>query len=175
MSTKYLFMNDQRSMIDVINYISKIHKKNAAKTARDYDLCMKYANISQLLSVGIGIAYYIIAFIYQLPTVFDYIEKGTIRPSLHIYLPGVNEFDTIDMIALLLTNLILAMLGIMVLFASDTFIAINFSTIPMFSTIIRRDIDELENKLKAKKQNNSPELVKEQLVAIIKLHMKYNE
>jgi hypothetical protein len=79
------------------------------------------------------------------------------------------------MSVLLLINIMLSIYGLAVMFPSDIFIYINFSTIPMFSTIIQLQIDDFKNTLKDKKQINYSELIKRQLVEIIEMQLKYNE
>lgn len=162
-------------MVDVINNISEIHRKNSAKNARDFDLCNRYAKLAEWIVVGFPIVYYTLALAYQLPAFLDILTKGKVRPSMNLYLPGVNELDTIDMIVLSLTNFMLAMFGVTILFASEIFIYINFSTIPMFSMIIQRSIDDFQNELRAKRKPRDLKLIKKQLIEIIEMQLKYNE
>lgn len=94
---------------------------------------------------------------------------------MHIYLPGTNQLDATDMIVLLIVNVIFAVIGMTILFAADTFIFINFTTIPMFSTIVQRQIDDFKNDLQDKKNTGDVKQIKKQLIEIIQMQSKYNE
>lgn len=172
---KYFFTADLRAMIDVANKISVIHKKNALKTTRDHKLCEKYANLSQLIAIGIPIWYYTLTIGFQLPTVYDIISKGIIRPSMHIYLPGANESNMMDMSVLCLLNFISVIFGMIAITASDTFVCINFATIPMYSAINQRQIKDFKNQLKNKKIAGDSKGIKKQLIGIMQMQLKYNK
>lgn len=175
MAIVYVFMEDLRAMVSVVKYIAELHKKNSRSNARDFKLCSRYANLSQLIAVGFQVMYYSVVVIYQLPAFFGVLTKGTIRPSLHVYLPGVNEFDAIDMSVLLLINVVYSIHNQTIHFASDPFIGINFTTVPMFSTIIQREINELMLRLKDRKARSDFKPNKEQLIDIIEMQIKFNE
>jgi hypothetical protein len=115
------------------------------------------------------------AILYTLPTFLSIFTQGIIRPSIGIYLPGANEHDNIDMSVLLLINITGQYLSYAIICATDSFILINFSTIPMFSTIIQREINDFNNKLKDKKTVNDLKLIKQQMIEIMKMQLKYNE
>lgn len=163
-------------MLGVAKSISEIHKKNAAENARDHKLCENYANFTKFIAIAIPISYHSLTAIYQLPAFLSIFLSGTICPSMHIYLPGANQLDTTDMIVLLIINVIFAIIGMTILFASDTFIFINFTTIPMFSTIVQRQIDDFKKELmKVKRNTGDVKLIKKQLIEIIQMQLKYNE
>lgn len=162
-------------MIDVLRNISEMHQKNSAKNARNYDLCRRYGKISQLIATGIPIFYLSIIIVYQLPACFDILTKGIIRPSMNIYLPDIDEFDTIDMSLLFVINVAFVTYTIIIPIASDIFIYINFSTVPLFSTIIQRQINDFKNELRDKKTANNLKLIQKQLIEIIKAQKTYNE
>lgn len=161
-------------MVDVTKYIAEIHEKNGTKTARDFDLCAKYAKLSQWIVIGIPLSCHITGIVYQSPAFIAIFTKGIIRPSVHIYFPGANELHKIDMSVLLLFNVIFDMFAIAVVTASDAFIGINVSTVPMVSTIVQRQIGDLRNVLNPK-QNINSELIKQQLIEIITMQLNYNE
>lgn len=168
-------MVDFRSMVPVANSISPIHKKNSTESDRDYTLCEKYANISRSITIGIPVSYIFLATLFQLPTIIDIFTKDIIRPSASIHLPGVNESDTIQMIALLLINVMAIALVLIIFYASETFTYIIFLTIPMLSTIIQRQINDFKNELKCKKKAGNFPLIKKQLIEIIEIQLEYNE
>lgn len=103
-------------MLDVLDHISEIHKNNSAKSARDYKLCAKYANLSQLIAI------LVLGTIHQSPAFFNIFAKGTILPSCNIYLPGVNEFDMIDLSVILLVNVVASMLFLTLSTAAEPFV-----------------------------------------------------
>lgn len=162
-------------MIDTVNNIAEIHKKNSAKMSKDYDLCQKYASLSQWIIIGIFILYLSFVIIYQLPAFFDIFTKGIVQPSLTIYLPGVDELNILDMTALLFINFVFAIFGMTILLATDTFILINFTTIPMLSAIIQRQINECASDLNNKRKLKNSKEIKRQLVEIISMQLKYDE
>lgn len=100
----------------------------AARTARDFDLCKKYGNLCQLITIGIPLLYSILRIGYQIPAFYNISAKGIIRPSIGVYFPGINESDAIDMSVLMLAYVVFATWDIIILFVSDTFIGMNFST-----------------------------------------------
>lgn len=168
-------MDDLRTMLDIVNNISDIHKRNSAKNAKDHQLCANYGRLTQWITIGVPIVYLTSAILYNLPAFLNILTQGIIRPSLGIYLPAANQYDNIDMSVLLLVNLVAQCLGFAIFAATDPFILINFSTITMFSTIIQRDISDFNNKLKDKKTVNDFKLIKQQMIEIMKLQLKYNE
>lgn len=168
-------MDDLRPLVMIANSVSDIHKKNAAESARDYKLCAKYADLSRYIAISIPASYSIVTIIYQFPTFMDIFTKGIIRPSASIYLPGVNECDTIDMTALLLVNVMLVTLGIVIYLASETFIYINFVAIPMLSAIVQRQINDFKHELEGKKKAVDFKRTKKQLIEIIEMQLEYNK
>lgn len=171
---KYVFLDDLRSMIGVIGAVTEIHKKNPGKTARDYDLCNKYTNLCRLVVIGFPIMYSILLLSFQMPAFFEMLTKGKIRPSIHIYLPDVNEFSVPDMTVLLLINIVLSAFETLVVIAWDTFIFINITSIPLFSTITQRQVNDLEDELRDRKKAGDLKRIKKQLIEIIEMQKKYN-
>lgn len=168
---KYLFVDDLRSMIDVTGHIAEIHKKNARSNARDYKLCQQNANLCKLLVIAIPWIYCIAALTFQFPSFLDYFTKGIIRPSCYIYFPGVDESNAIHMRLLMLFNVSVSIIETSQISPSDTFIAINFSTIPLLSKIVRRKISELNDN----KNGGDSMRIKKQQIEIILMQEKYNE
>lgn len=164
-------------MIDVLNNIAEIHKNNSKPSARDYELCERNANLCKLLVIGISIGLGATAFVFQLPAFLDYLTKGIIRPSYNIYLPGFDKTDARDMSVLMLINIAISLFEILIISSSDTFVAINFSSIPLFSSIIQQQINEFkfESKDKGKQSGINSISIKEQLIKIILMQIKYNE
>lgn len=168
-------MDDVRAMIDVVNSISTIYKKNSTETARDKKLCEHYVKLSELIAIAYPIFLSMAAIVYQLPVFLNIFANGMIRPSLSVYLPDVNPFDTIDMRVLLLVNVMFMVINMLVVMAIETFFDITLLTIPMCSTIIQRQINDFENDLKDKKALKNVALVKGRFVEIIMMQLNYNE
>lgn len=167
-------MDDLCSMIGIAKHIVEIHKKNSAKKAKNYKLCEEYGNLSYLITIGLPTFYGILIIFYQLPAFIDIFTKGKIRPSASIYLPDVNEADTIDMSVLFLINFVYFTFVANIFLATDAFICIIFLTIPMFSTIIQRQINDTTIYLKDKKKANDSMLIKKQLIDIITTQLEFN-
>lgn len=167
-------MEDLRTMVDVVKNMSKIHQQTAANSARDYQLCRKYANLSQLITIGFPLLYISSAMVYESPAYFDMFTRGIIRPSVNIYLPGVNESDAIDMSVLLVVNVVAHYMVLLIICGTDPFIYIIFATIPMYSTIVQRQINDLKTELDDKQKASDIKLLKQQLIEIIEMQVNYN-
>lgn len=160
-------MDDLRSMVEILSNFSEIYKINASKNARHFKLCTKYATISQWISIGTPIIYSVAAISYQLPALVDILINILI-------LPDINELDVIDLSVLLLINITLINVGVIILSAYDPFVYLIFSTIPMYSTIIQREINDLTDELKVEKTDNNSLQIKKQLIKIINMQLEYN-
>lgn len=174
-SMKSILADDLRCMFDVISHIADIHKKNSKPDARDYKLCQTNATLCKFFVLSIPWVYGIACHIFQFPALLDYLTNGILRPSLGIYFPGVDKCNTIHMSALMLFNVSAGIIGVFQLIPSDTFIAINVSTIPLLSKIVRRQISELQCELNDNKKGGNPVRIKKQLIEIILMQERYNE
>lgn len=162
-------------MVAVSKNSAEIHRKNSGKSARDYELCARYANFIQLMVVGIPAVYWFVVTGYQATAFIGILTKGEISPPMHFYLPGFNESDRVQMSILLLINVILGYYGATLVAAADLFTGINVASVPMFSTIIQREINDYKTELQENKKNRNLMAIKRRLVEIMEMHMKYNE
>jgi hypothetical protein len=166
-------MNDLRMMVEVVNNTSDIHKKNSAKTARDHQLCAKYGNLAQLITIGIPMLYCVTVAITNLTLYFGIFTQGITQPTSIIYFPGVDTLNKIHMIVLFIFNIAYQYIFLAIVCVAESFIYMNFSTIPMFSTIIQRQIGDLSNNLKDKNNSKNLKLIKQQMIEVIEMQLKY--
>lgn len=162
-------------MIAVSNNIAEMHAKNSGRNARDYELCARYAKISQLITIGVPIMYAVIIIGFQSPAFLAILTEGKISPSMHIYLPGFNQVDRLQMSILLLINFTFSAYCLVAIISVDVFTGIHFATIPMFSTIIQRQINDYKTELEEMKKSKNLTLMKRKLVEIMEMQLKYNE
>lgn len=169
---RYMVMMDLRLVMDVIGFLESIYQSNLSEIAREHALCQRFAKRSQMIVILVPVMYAMAGSFYQLPKVYLYFTTGVITPTMGVYYPTINGLEEFCAAFTQLLNVGGCIATGMVGTAIDSLVYMVFANIPMISTIIERDLDEL-NVLGV--QKSSPKEMKLKLLKIVKMHLDYNE
>lgn len=174
---KFAFLRRMRSLIEILQYIESVYRKNSGKTDRYHALCQRFATINQWIMKGTIIGYVFIGTTITLPTTVEYFLTGRVTPSIYCYWIGVDEYTTASMIALNVYNYSMLTVGFFTHVPVDSMVFMAFASFPFLSQIIQAQTEDLAKQLK---DNNSDSSVAgmritKQWIHIIEMNHKYIE
>lgn len=164
---------DLRSLVGVLPFLSNIYEKNQTKGSRDYDLCYRYAKISQFIIMGVPIAYSLMAMSFQASRFLKYFITSILEPCLGMYFPTLDGYEELSELLTHLFNLFMGPICVLVVTSTDQLIYLIFANLAMTPTVIKMDLLELKTFLE--KPSTTREQITSKLVQIIQMHQSYNE
>lgn len=114
------------------------------------------------------------ACIHQLRTIIEYFLNDQLRPCVDIHLPLVLEEYRVIYAFVILYNYAILIGVLFTIFVLDSLLYFIFINIPLMSTIIIEQLNELQIFLE-ETDDYSPKVVKFRLMQIIMMHKKFNE
>lgn len=117
-------------------------------------------------------AYCAIGFGFQIPSYVHLVVTGDFIPPYGVYLPGLDTQQWTHCLFLFLFN-VWPFFTIMFIAAFESFIYIMFNNMFMISKIMTNDIDELG--MMVKEKSTTEREIKCKLIAIMQMHIDYNE
>lgn len=166
-------MNDFRAMVDVLKVISGFFQQNSSPKNRDFDLCKRYAALSQFMLKFVKIFYIAAACFYQTPKIYVYLKTGKIIPSMGIYLPMAADFGAPGIVFMHVYNVVVIAITIFLLIALDSLIYLAFLNITMYSALFIRQFEEF--KVLVKDPKATLQEIKLEFRNIILMLNRYNE
>lgn len=170
MLLKYVFANDLKRFIEILQFINQIHRWN---NTRHSEFHKRYATLSQWIVFVLPIFAYSIAIIYQSTCILNTLMTGVFRPPALITFPHVHNFGQIELLLLSIMNIICLEIALVLLSLVDTLTALAFINVMMLSNIFVHEVNELENVIKASCFKSTE--IKDKLTQLILLYKKYNE
>lgn len=170
---KYILMADLRAWVDIFTYVNNIYMRNANPENKDYNLCKKFAELSQKIVITIPIMYFCAGSSYQASKFLDYLFTGILKPPLGIYFPKVYEFGKLGVIAMNLTNIIGVWVCVVSVSIFDTLIYFVFANIVLASSVVQRKLYDFESQLESTRMSSKE--IKLELLRIINNDLKYNK
>lgn len=166
-------MTDLRSLVNILPFLSKIYENNQSKGARDYDLCHRYAKLTQIMVLGIPIMYFAMEFLYQASKYVIYCTTGVLEPTMGMYFPRPDGYEEFGEVFTHFFNLLTGLVCILVISSTDPLIFFIFANLTMIPSVIK--IDLLELKILLEKPLTIQHQITSKLVQIIQMHRSYNE
>lgn len=164
---------DLRSMLSIVPFLSNIYEKNQTECSRDYDLCRRYAKLSQNVIVALPLMNFLMLMLFQSFKVVIYFATGVLEPSAGIYFPMLNGYEELSIVLMHILNVVSAQVCIIIHSVFDPIVYLIFANVMMVPTVIKRDVQEL--KIALEKSETTRDQIKLRLVQIIQMHLSYRE
>lgn len=169
---KFITLGDLQQVVQIIGFIKEIYVKNDDEMSRYYKTCRQFGRISKnILKIGFSFYTANAIFLAQVTTI-EYFRTGELKPCFNAYFPGIYDYSGVTKLLLLLYNYGIAALAVFSATPGDFLFFITFVHIPMISTIIRGQLDELDDIL-VDHQTTEWE-IKIRLIQYLSMHRKLN-
>lgn len=164
---------DLRPLVDILNHLADIYKKNSKKSDRDYDECRKYAEISHDIVIGIPTGFALMVAVYQGIAIVNGWMLGDLKASANIYFPFLDQCGSFGLILTILFNIVCTYVCGLTLLPYEITTYLVFANITLISTVIERDLGDLKAALENPRTTRYE--IKQKLLAIIRSYCEYNE
>lgn len=170
---KFIFVHNISIVNDVMEFIANIYSENSKSQAKHYEMCQKYAPLSQLILKVWGSVYFTIFQTAIAISILEYLITGDMKPFMHIYIPGIDNYSATGFTMLLVLNYILGVCCFFTLIPIDSTFFVIFANFPMISTILTDKLNELNASLENVRK--SPRDIHLEFISLIAMHRKYIE
>lgn len=166
-------MMDLRPLADILNHFARIYAMNSKENKRDYDLCKRYARISQQIVNGIPIVFIMVATLYLLGAVHEGIMSDVVKPPCNIYFPLLDQAGLLGVILTDLLNVVFAYAAAIAIIPFEMITYLVFANVKLSSMVIERDL--VDFRVVLENPDTTGHEIKSQLFEIILMDYKHNE
>lgn len=165
-------MMDLRSLVDVFKHFASIYKNNSKGDERDYDLCRKYAALSQRIVFGVLLGYVAVVLVFQGSAYCVGFISGDLKPINSIYFPLLDQMGKFGSILTHLTNIVNMDTSLATLIPFEMITYLVFANIMLSSSVIKREIDDFRVILESPETTEHE--IKRKLFQIIRMQHTHN-
>lgn len=139
-------MRDLTQLMPIFNFIEDIYRKNSASDTKYYKICQYYGNISARTVQIMYTLYFYSILLMGASGAYESYCSGELKPTLLIYLPGIDDRSTCYMLLLVIFNYAIAVMSLISSPLNDALFFVLFANIPMIPKIIEGQLNELNER-----------------------------
>lgn len=174
LSLRYFYGMDLRHVADMLRRINTIYEINSSDTSKHYDLCHRYGDHCRIIVRLVPGYYFSCVLAFAFISVYEYSKSGVLRAPYSLYLPSFDGQQWLHVDApLFVTNCAMEFIVMIIIITHDTIILLAIANVPLITTIIVENTNDLLSRTNIK-QANSDE-IRAKLLNFLFMHDKFIE
>lgn len=170
---KYTFVTDLRIFIQITDFVQEIYCKNQQRSDAHFEICCKYAQLSDLIVKATAIAVGWCGIIANLIPIPKYFMTGELTTATGNAVPGITADTIMGWMALSLIDGLVTVYGFLVVTSFDGLSLVLFANIRMIAAILSDYLKDFDILLE--KWEMTPIKRKRILLNIISMELTYSE